>query len=133
MDALLSGYGCVMELHGCLAHLARMRREPQADGGGGHHVRHHVRHYLRHHVRQGYRNDYRCLILFPNVHYFPPTGNHKLMGVVDITCDIGGAFEMLTTSPYYPHDAVLGPHRRGVPGDMGHVFGAILWAVSAKS
>jgi len=69
-----------------------------------------------------------------NMMWLPASaGNHKLMGVVDITCDIGGAFEMLTTSPYYPHDAVLGPHRRGVPGDMGHVFGAILWAVSAKS
>lgn len=40
------------------------------------------------------------------------SGNEKLLGVVDISCDIGGAFEMLTHSthpelPYYVYDPEL--------------------------
>lgn len=49
------------------------------------------------------------------------SGNKKLLGVVDVSCDIGGAFEMLTHStypeaPYYVYDPAADASSAGASG-----------------
>jgi alpha-aminoadipic semialdehyde synthase len=65
---------------------------------------------------------YQRLLTTKQLTQLKESGNNKLLGVVDVSCDIEGAFEMLThstypESPHYLFDTQTGSSRLDLSGD----------------